>query len=112
MFYDPQIFFLQRFGGISKYFINLLQNIEKNKFSPKIIAPISNNFYLESISSKFKKNYISIKKHPRFTRKISEIINEKYFRIYCNIKNQPLFIQHIIRIIKIIHQKLLLLFMI
>ncbi len=86
VFYDPQIFFLQRFGGISKYFINLLKNIEKNKFSPKIIAPISNNFYLENISSEFKKNYISINKYPRFTRKISEIINEKYFRIYCNIK--------------------------
>ena len=86
IFYDPEIFFLQRFGGISKYFINLLNHIEKNKFSPRIIAPISNNFYLESVSKKFKKNYITLQRHPRFTRKISKYINENYFKMYCRVE--------------------------
>ncbi len=86
IFYDPQIFYLQKFGGISKYFINLVSNIDQEKFLPKIIAPISTNYYLKEFDKKFKLNLINLKTHPRFTRKVSNFLNKNFFNFYCNLK--------------------------
>lgn len=48
------IFFTQRFGGISRYFINLSNEFDKRKLEYKIIAPISKNILLKKkINNKF-----------------------------------------------------------
>jgi len=46
IFYDHLIFSLQRYGGVSKYFCELLKNIDKNKWYCPVL--FSNNEYLES----------------------------------------------------------------
>ena len=50
------IFFLQKIGGISRYFVNLSDEFDKKKIEYKIIAPISKNLYLK----KKDKNKISL----------------------------------------------------
>ena len=43
--FDYQIFYLQKFGGISKYFYNLITNLKKNSIDLKVFAPFSKNYY-------------------------------------------------------------------
>ena len=49
--YTGSIFFNQRYGGISRYFIELVKNI---KTDVKIFAPINKNIYLKDIHSNLK----------------------------------------------------------
>ena len=88
VFYDPQIFYLQKFGGISKYYTSLVKNLDKRLISPKIIAPIAINNYLKSVDDSLKLNVLKINNHPRFTRKISNYFNDNFFRLYCEL-NKP-----------------------
>jgi len=51
--FDHKIFWSQKFGGISRYFINLILNIEKNSQTKcKIIAPFYRNFYIKKSLSR------------------------------------------------------------
>jgi glycosyltransferase involved in cell wall biosynthesis len=61
--FSNTIFFLQKKGGISRYFVNLNKELRKNKINSKIIAPINKNIYLKKSDS----NNISffIKRFPR-----------------------------------------------
>lgn len=50
---DHQIFLLQRFGGISRYFISLYRELlAMTGIAPTLYAPISLNHYLNSFSSR------------------------------------------------------------
>lgn len=54
--FDCQIFYLQRYGGISRYFYELANELDQIKeCNPKIVAPFHSNEYLEKES---KKNFI------------------------------------------------------
>jgi len=45
--YDHKIFWSQKYGGISRYFINIFKNLKGNKkIDFKIIAPFYQNIYL------------------------------------------------------------------
>jgi len=58
--YDHKIFWSQKYGGISRYFVNLFKNLQVNrKVDFKIIAPFYQNKYL-----------------------VEEVNNEKIFGIY------------------------------
>ena len=46
LIYDYQIFLKQKYGGPSKYFVELNKNINKNNFSSKIVAPFHINRHL------------------------------------------------------------------
>ena len=46
MFFRTQ-FFLQKKGGISRYFVNLNKQLRKISINSKIIAPINKNIYLQ-----------------------------------------------------------------
>ena len=47
--YDHNIFWSQKFGGISRYFVNLLKNIQKkNNIDLRVIAPFYRNIYLKN----------------------------------------------------------------
>jgi glycosyltransferase involved in cell wall biosynthesis len=51
--YDPQIFCLQIYGGVSRYFCELASVVSKSSLIDiKIIAPFSINKYLDSIDGK------------------------------------------------------------
>lgn len=50
--FDHQIFLLQKYGGISRYFISLLKEIEAYGVTPYVFSPLSVNHYLNSSSIK------------------------------------------------------------
>ena len=52
IFFDYQIFFLQKYGGISKYFAKLTENLKKNNENVSILAPINKSSYCENLKKK------------------------------------------------------------
>lgn len=51
--FDYQIFYLQRYGGISRYFYELANALNDIKdCQPKIVAPLTSNHYLENAGHK------------------------------------------------------------
>jgi glycosyltransferase involved in cell wall biosynthesis len=83
--YDHKIFYLQNYGGVSNYFINLCDKL-KLFHDAKIIAPIYINNYLQKFDKKNKLTFIKLKKHFKYSRKISNAINANFFYNYCKFK--------------------------
>jgi|TARA_B100002003_G_scaffold14084_1_gene11822 glycosyltransferase involved in cell wall biosynthesis len=77
IFFNNTIFFLQRYGGISRYIVCLAEQLIQDKFDVKIIAPIFKNRYLNQISRK-NLNGIYIKRFPPL--KIFEIYSDLIFK--------------------------------
>ena len=50
IFYDYQIFYNQRFGGPSRYFVELYKNIIKLNKDVKIFSPININHHLKDLN--------------------------------------------------------------
>ena len=50
--YDHKIFWSQKYGGISRYFVNLFTNLSLKKLDYKVIAPFYKNEYLNKIDPK------------------------------------------------------------
>lgn len=48
--FDSQIFWMQKYGGISRYFINLCQLLNSTKHTAKIFAPIHTNEYIRELN--------------------------------------------------------------
>ena len=82
--FDYQIFFWQRYGGISTYFSNLAKNIVKLDNEVKIIAPfytnelINDNSFLDIVIGR------KIKNIPIYTNKLYRILNNILFEYYLN----------------------------
>jgi len=80
--FDYQIFFWQRYGGISTYFSNLAKNISALKNEVKIISPfyinelINDNSFLDIVIGR------KIKNVPRYTGKFFRILNNILFEYY------------------------------
>ena len=87
--YDHKIFYLQKYGGISNYFINLCKKI-KLSHDVKIIAPIYTNNYLENFDKKNKFTIIKLQKHYKYTRSLSNKVNNIIFNNYCNLAKPDL----------------------
>ena len=77
IFFNNTIFFLQRYGGISRYIVCLADQLIQDKFDVKIIAPIFNNRYLNQIPRKNRKG-IYIKRFPPL--KILKIYSDLIFK--------------------------------
>jgi glycosyltransferase involved in cell wall biosynthesis len=73
------IFFNQKFGGISRYFINLSNEFDKSKLKYKIIAPISKNILLK----KKRNNKISLYFSRFPINSVIEKINNLIFNYLC-----------------------------
>ena len=51
--YDHKIFWNQQFGGISRYFVNLIKKLNNEKnIECKVISPFYRNNYLNEIEKK------------------------------------------------------------
>ena len=50
--YDHKIFWLQKYGGISRYFVNLFLNLSLKKIDYKVFAPFFKNEYLKDVNKK------------------------------------------------------------
>jgi glycosyltransferase involved in cell wall biosynthesis len=84
--YDHQIFCIQRYGGISRYFIEIASRLKiDNQFNVNIVAPLHFNAYLANYSGDvFGKFLEPIPK----TAKARWFLNSKLSRIYIKY-NQP-----------------------
>ncbi len=76
VFFDYHAFSLQKYGGISRYFVELNREFCQSKIESKIIAPIHKNYYLKNSKFNFKTN-IYLNRYPRFTNKL--ISNYNFF---------------------------------
>jgi len=89
--FDYNIFFLQKYGGISRYFIELCKQMNNNQIDYLIQATIYQNDYLKKniLNKSFN---IHLKKYPRFSRKIFGLINKHF--LYKSIKRKQVKIFH------------------
>tara|TARA_E500000178_G_C16938793_1_gene715322 strand:- start:35 stop:1129 length:1095 start_codon:yes stop_codon:yes gene_type:complete len=76
--FDHQIFFLQKYGGISNYFFNLIKALNKKKIRNRIYAPLYINRYINELKSK---NIFGININLNFL-KINFILNNVFFKQY------------------------------
>lgn len=85
--FDNQIFSLQQYGGISRYFIKLIKELNSMEVETKIFSPLHHNNYLKEIDNinKFGK-YLN--DYPYKTYRLINIFS-KYFSNYMIKKWKP-----------------------
>lgn len=89
IYYDYQIFLHQKFGGISKYYINLINNLDQ-EVQKLIVAPFHRNYYLKNQNENVKKfKYFDIKKKNITT--ISRFLNKNYTKLLYNYQTPDVF---------------------
>ncbi len=69
--YDYQTFFLQRYGGISRYFFCLAQGLNELQQQVKIFAPLHRNGYISSLPSEMIEGRRIITHLPKTTKLIT-----------------------------------------
>ena len=83
IFFDYKIFFQQKYGGVSKYFIKLFENLSQfDQNIVRIISPIYKNKYLRSISNKNFVKFLYLKKDYRYTEYLGSFLNESFTKSY------------------------------
>jgi len=78
---DYSIFFHQKYGGISRYFLNLYNKFLERNINTKIIAPIHNNLFLNNYKFNNFNGYY-IKDYPKHTRKIFKTYNHLFSKFF------------------------------
>jgi glycosyltransferase involved in cell wall biosynthesis len=92
IYFDYKIFFIQKYGGISKYFIKLSENLLKisnNKI--KIIAPIFKNKYLKSFNQSNTVKFIYLEKNYKNTELLGNYININFTKLYYYLNTPDIF---------------------
>ena len=85
--FDYQIFQLQSYGGISRYFTKLAESFIKLKHEITIHCPVYKNNYLENELIKKSVNGLKIKGYPKYTNRFFHYINYNLTSRHLN-KNQ------------------------
>lgn len=83
--FDHQIFGAQRFGGISRYFVELAKNLIKNGNHVDILAPIHYNIHLNdfNVEKNIKNNIyfdVNFRGFPRTIQMLNHNLSGFYFR--------------------------------
>ena len=76
--FDYNIFFLQKYGGISRYFIELCKQMSNSEIDYLIQVTIHQNYYLDKASVNKSFN-LYLKDYPKFTRKLIDSTNKYFF---------------------------------
>lgn len=79
--FDYQIFLLQRYGGISNYFFNLIKEFNKKKIVNKVYAPLYINEYINNLKLD---NKFGININLNFF-KINYFLNKLFFSLFIKI---------------------------
>lgn len=82
--YDHDIFYIQKVGGVSKYFLEIFSIIKKFH-NVKIVAPIYINEYLKDYKSKNIFKLLKIKKKYKYTNRFFRFLNIIIFKFFLNI---------------------------
>ena len=114
--FSGSIFFLQRYGGISRYFISLAKNLIQDKENIHIFSPLYKNKFLNEISKNYKTGFY-LERYPtpdilkKFINKMSysniinsdyEIVHETYYsENFIGLKNK----KKVITVYDLIHEK-------
>jgi glycosyltransferase involved in cell wall biosynthesis len=72
--YDNQIFFFEKYGGISRYFTSLINELVKTENQYKIFSCIHVNEYLSSLSKNIVKGY-KFDRYPHKTTRLFKIFS-------------------------------------
>lgn len=72
--FDYEIFYQQKVGGISSYFIHLANELTNNGMHIKFSCPLHKNVYLDQVPNKYKYGF-NIKKFPESFKFLIENIN-------------------------------------
>lgn len=86
--FSSSIFFLQKTGGISRYYTSLISNIKNKKVNFIVCAFINKNLYLKKIKKKFKISFY-ISRYPIFF--ILKKINQVFTKFICSIYKPDIF---------------------
>ena len=81
--FDYKIFYQQKFGGISNYFVNLGSELIRYNHQVKFISPIHKNQYLKKINAKNREG-LYFKFLPSLGKKFYEGINHTYTNKFIN----------------------------
>ena len=116
--YDYKIFWNQKYGGISRYFINLFKNLEKKKIEFKVFSPLFKNIYLRELNKKnlqgievrriipytsfLYKRYNDIACNYNLEKWEPDLIHHTYYSDKKIIKKKPL----IVTVYDLIHEKI------
>ena len=84
--FDYSIFFHQKYGGISRYFLNLHNELLKKNINANILAPLHNNIFLKNYKNNLSKNFY-IKDYPKYTRKIINGYNNIFSNFFLKLSN-------------------------
>ena len=85
--YDHQIFSGQKYGGISKYYYQLINNISKTENKVRIFSPIHRNFYIQSLPKGVVKG-IKVNGYPfgpmgdRLVTEVNRVLLKPFLRSY------------------------------
>ena len=81
IFYDYRIFYLQKYGGISRYFTNLNKELNHLSINSIIYAPISVNTYLKNQDHNYI-NHFNLNKIYKITKLLPEFYNDFFTNLY------------------------------
>jgi len=73
--FDHQIFCLKPYGGVSRYFVNLVRALIMSKVNVKVFAPLHQNKYTDDLTENIQ-NYKRISKFPLRTKKLFTVLNQ------------------------------------
>jgi len=62
IFFDYKIFFIQKYGGPSSYFVNLVRELKKKDINAKIFSPLHINKHLHDLDDNFFFKFFFLKK--------------------------------------------------
>lgn len=79
--YDHQIFTWEKYGGISRYFSNIIEHFNSNDLSINISVLLSNNYYLSN--NNYSKHHMFL---PNFNFKGKALINKTINKLF-SLKN-------------------------
>tara|TARA_B100001121_G_C18675829_1_gene616199 strand:- start:217 stop:1284 length:1068 start_codon:yes stop_codon:yes gene_type:complete len=114
--FNNTIFFSQKFGGISRYFVSLAEELLKKNIKLKIVAPINKNNLLKKIptNSKFSfyfQRYPILKIFEKFNNYLSKMIIKNFKpdifheTYYSNFNYDDIEAKKIITVYDLIHEK-------
>ena len=83
VFFDNKIFYIQKYGGISRYYLNLCKELKNLGVDCFISSPINYNEYLKRDCLKSKIHF-NLKKKIKFTGKIFDFYNNFFNNYYSN----------------------------
>ena len=82
--FDYSIFSHQKYGGISRYFLNLQEQFLKKNIETKIFAPFHKNIFLKQNKNQKLFNFY-FKNYPLFTKKIFKNLNHYSSKLFCKV---------------------------